>query len=481
MTNPELPRKEGGMPRDYDDQLEGPAPTFGDAVRYLWERRVRLAKYFLCLLALGMVGMLTWVFTRDKVAEATLSLAFKGIQKGEYPNGRKFAIADIRGPKVLQRAIKEMGKEKSFPSVDMVARGIQVQPVIPGEVQARWKKQDKDGTKREDYSPSNLVIIASPAGMTPNESVQLLYSLLQAYQLEVKNEQLGALKFMGDVSRYKPAELIRLYDYWDLPRILGENVAVLKSHLRGLTEDAKDFRDPKYNVSFQDLEQDLSIWSSTRLEALRGLVDGDRLVKNRDSMVKRLQSRQEQLDIQLRGVSQELVDATKLLETVDRPRTTLAGPMSGKDGLPVIDTNALDRLVASDYVGVVVKRVTRLQEEKSRLQESRWSAERDLALLAKAHDVPLEKLPPAFERDLEVVTTDLGRILDSYNKLLSSYLDATVTSQVTLQNGPRIVRPGASTLMVLVGVVFASAALAFLLLIVDQSVRTSIKKRGSGL
>ena len=43
MTNPELPRKEGGMPRDYDDQLEGPAPTFGDAVRYLWERRVRLA------------------------------------------------------------------------------------------------------------------------------------------------------------------------------------------------------------------------------------------------------------------------------------------------------------------------------------------------------------------------------------------------------------------------------------------------------
>ena len=64
--------------------------------------------------------------------------------------------------------------------------------------------------------------------------------------------------------------------------------------------------------------------------------------------------------------------------------------MSGKDGLPVIDTNALDRLVASDYISVVVRRVTKLQEEKSKLQESRWSAERDLALLAKAHDVPLE-------------------------------------------------------------------------------------------
>ena len=291
MTNLELPKKEGGMPQECDDRLEGPAPTFGDAVRYLWERRVRLAKYFLGLLSLGMAGTLIWVFTRDKAAEATLSLGFKGIQKGEYPNGRKFVITDISGPKVLQTAIKEMGKEKSFPAVDMVARGIQVQPVIPGEVQARWKKQDKDGTKREEYSPSNIVITARPKGMSPEESSQLLYALLHAYQQEVRNEQLGALKFMGEVSRYKPGELIRLYDYWDLPRILGENVAVLKNNLRGLTEEAKDFRDPKFNVSFQDLEQDLSIWSSTRLEALRGLVDGDKLVKNRDSMVKRLQSR----------------------------------------------------------------------------------------------------------------------------------------------------------------------------------------------
>jgi hypothetical protein len=458
---------------------EPPRPTFGDAVRYLWERRVRLAKYFLGLLVIGVVGTLVWSFARERVAEATLSLGFKGIEKGEYPNGRKFAIADIRGPKILQNAVKEIGKEKSFTDVDKVARGIQVTPVIPSEIQARWKKQDRDGTKREDYSASNFLITARPKGMTPDESVQLLYALLQAYQQDVKNEQLGAVKFMGEVSRYKPEELVRLYDYWDLPRILGDNVAILKGYLRGLTEEAKDFRDPKFNVSFQDLEQDLSVWSSTRLESLRGLVDGDRLVKNRDSMVKRLQARQEQLDIQIRGVSQELLEATKLLESVDRPRTTLAGAMSGKDGLPVIDTNALDRLVASDYTGGVVRRVTGLQERKARLQEARWAAERDLALLAKAHDVPLEKLPPTLARDLGVLTTDLARILDTYNKLLSSYLDATVTSQVTLRDGPRVVRPGPSFVVVLSGVVFACAALALLLLIVDQSVRVAMERKRS--
>lgn len=456
---------------------EPPPPSFGDAIRYVWERRVRLAKFFLGLLALGVIGTLWWSTSRVQIAEAMLSLGFKGIEKGEYPNGRKFSIADIGSPKVLQRAIKEIGKEKSFPAVDMMARGIQVQPILPSDVQARWKMQDKVGTKRDEYSPSNFLIIARPAGMTPDESVQLLYALLQAYQQEVKYEQLGALKFMGEVSRYRPDELIRQYDYWDLPRIIGENVAVLRGHVRSLTDEAKDFRDPKFNTSFQDLEQDLSVWSSTRLESLRGLVDGDRLVKNRDSMIKRLQARQEQLDIQIRGVSQELLEATKLLETVDRPRTTLAGPMSGKDGLPVIDTNALDRLVASDYTGGVVKRVTGLQERKARLQEARWGAERDLALLAKAHDVPLEKLPQTFERDLGAVTTDLAKILDTYNKLLSSYLDATVTSQVTLRNGPRVVRLGPSTGNVLAAVVFVCAALALLLLIVEQFVRAAMERK----
>src|SRR5664280_1292579 len=97
---------------------ESPPPTIGDAVRYLWDRRVRLAKYFLGMLALGVVGTLAWSFARERVAEATMSLGFKGIEKGEYPNGRKFAIADVSSPKILQEALREIGKEKSFSAVD---------------------------------------------------------------------------------------------------------------------------------------------------------------------------------------------------------------------------------------------------------------------------------------------------------------------------------------------------------------------------
>ncbi|MHB8799661.1 MAG: hypothetical protein ACYDBY_14470 [Thermoanaerobaculia bacterium] len=40
-----------------------------------------------------------------------------------------------------------------------------------------------------------------------------------------------------------------------------------------------------------------------------------------------------------------------------------------------------------------------------------------------------------------------------------------------------IVRPGLSTVVVLAGVLFASAALALLLLVVDQSVRASMERK----
>lgn len=473
MTD-EAQRQSAPEAQGYEEAYEPPPPTFGDAVRYVWERRVRLARYVVVLAVLGVVGVLTWRLRQERHAEATLSFGFKGVEKAEYPNGRKFDIADFRGPKVLRAAIREAGKEKSFVSIEEAARGIEVQPVIPAEVQARWKKQDKDGKPREEFFPTSFLVRARPEEMSAEESVQLLYAMLTAYQQEVKYEQLGALKFMGEVARYRPDELIRLYDYWDLPRILGENVAVLRENVRGLTAEAKDFRDPKFNVSFQDLEQDLAVWTSTRLQNLRGLVDGDRLVKDRSAMTKRLEVQKWQLEIQIRGVTQELAEATKLLESVDRPRTTLAGPLSGNDGMPVIDTNALDRLVASDYVGGVVKRVTALQQEKTSLQERMWTTERDLELLANAKDVPLEKLPPTFERELGLVTTDLARILDAYNKLLSSYLDATVTSQVTLRDGPRVVRPGPSTVVVLAAVLFVCVALSFLLLVVDQSVRKAM-------
>ena len=57
------------------------------------------------------------------------------------------------------------------------------------------------------------------------------------------------------------------------------------------------------------------------------------------------------------------------------------------------------------------------------------------------------------------------------------YLDATVASEVTLRDGPRVVRLGPSTVMAPDGVVFACAVLALLLLIIDQSVVVAMERK----
>jgi hypothetical protein len=62
--------------------VDEPAPpSFGDAIRYVWARRVRLAKGFLGLVALGVIGTLAWSFSRERVAEATFSLSHSTVAR----------------------------------------------------------------------------------------------------------------------------------------------------------------------------------------------------------------------------------------------------------------------------------------------------------------------------------------------------------------------------------------------------------------
>ena len=80
-------------------------PTFGDLVRFLWSRRVRLVTLFLLIAAILGTWLLLWrIFVARQVAEGTLSLSFRGMERHEYPSGRKFSVEDIRSPQALTRS-----------------------------------------------------------------------------------------------------------------------------------------------------------------------------------------------------------------------------------------------------------------------------------------------------------------------------------------------------------------------------------------
>src|SRR5664280_2298879 len=447
-------------------------PSFGDLIRFLWSRRVRLANLFLFFAGVSVVGLVIWRFVLARsVVEGTLDLSFRGIERHEYPSGKKFSIEDIRSPEVLSRARANTDLPSSVASKDLYV-GVEITPVIPPEVQARWRKQDRDGLKREEFFPHDFRIRVHPKGLTSDQSVQFLPALVKAYQDQVKFEQESALRRVSDFSTLSPADLVKSYDSWDLPMLLRDREAAFRQQIETLTKESHDFQDPRFGLSFRDVGADLATWRDTRLEALTAFIYKGRFVRDRDLMMKRLQQRLDELDVQVRQISGEAEQSPKLLEALDRSKPLLAGPLTNRDGAPLVDSTALEKLVRSDYVGPVVKRVTELHKQAKELDAEKSRAERGLAMRSKTES-PSARPASGLEEIVALVTKDLSRIVGNYNRLLDEYLNATVTSVVTLKEGPRITRDGPALATLAAVFLCLAAVIPFVVVLFEKAYRES--------
>jgi hypothetical protein len=450
---------------------ENQEPTFGDLLRNLWSRRVRLTVLFLLFGGVSLAGLLLWrLLIARQVVEGTLSLTFRGIERQEYPSGRKFSVEDIRSPQVLARARANAGLPADIP-LERLYVGTEITPVIPSEIQARWRKQDRDGVKREEFFPQDFRVRVNASGLGPNQRLQFLSALTKAYQDEVRFEQQSALRRVADFSSLSPAELVKNYDTWDLPNLLRERERTFRQQVDVLVRESREFKDAKFGLGFRDVANDLQTWRDTRLEEITAFIYKGRVVRDRDLMVKRLQQRLDELDVEMRQFNGEAEQSTKLIESLDRSKPLLAGPLTNRDGAPLVDTTALEKLVRSDYVGPVVRRITELHQKAQETQAERARVERELTILSKSE---AGVVPPASGRLDELVarvTSDLGRIVKTYNQVLDDYLTATVTSLVTLKEGPRVTREGPPLTTLAAIFLVISAILPFVFVFIEESAR----------
>lgn len=448
-----------------------PDPTFGDLLRFLWGHRVRLLTLFFFFAGVAAIGLILWRLAIARpVVEGTLSLTFRGMERHEYPSGKKFSVEDIRGPEVLLRAREAAGIKADAADLRSLYVGVEITPVIPPEVQARWRKQDRDGAKRDQFFPSEFRLRMNSKGLSTDQKLQFMTSLVKAYQDQVKFEQEASLRRLAELSTLTPAEMIQKYDFWDLPTLLHEGEKVFIQQLDILIAESRDFRDPRFGVSFRDSRAELSLWDSTQLEALTAFIYRGRLVKDKDLMIKRLERRNEELEIQWKQASGEAEQSTKLVESLDRSKPLLAGPLTNREGASLVDSTALEKLVRSDYVGPVVRRISDLLRQTKEIEAERNRCQVQLAILSRANGV-VTTPPAGFEALLGNVTTELRRIVVNYNKLLDDYLDATVTTVVILKEGPLVTREGPSLAVRAAVLLLISAILPFLIVFFERAFR----------
>jgi hypothetical protein len=449
-------------------------PTLADAIRFFHRKRMALLARFGMFAALGLIVFAVWLWLTPRRVEGRLVLSFRGIEKGEYPNGRKFSSGDLREPDVLVGALADAGITAARADLHRVSAGLEVLPIIPPAVLSRWKKADRDGVKREDYSPSDFSLTLSVPSLSASEHVRLFDAIVKRYQSRVKFDESAALNFISNWSHASYRDLVEQYDYWDIPGILDQNVELLNRYMKELIENSMNYKDPASQFSFRDVQKELNIWSATRLEALKGVTYRGRLVKNRDTALLTAQYRLEDLDIQVRRRAGEVQEAMRLLEASQKSQP-LAGTQSAtRDGLPIVDASVLDRLVKSDYLGPLVKRISELQEETKRLEAEKWHLEKNMTILPQTRNTAPSDLPTGYRELVATVSGELSKIIENYNRLLDSYLTATLSKLVVVRDGPRITRV-ASTAVVLIAILLLAALASVFLVIFQHVVHASLR------
>lgn len=451
------------------------APTFRDAVRFLYDRRVRLAARFVLFLALGAAGTAVWAWRNPPVADGRILLTFPGIERGEYPSGKKFSVEDFRGAEVLRAAAADSGLPADF-DLARLSANLDIAPIMPAEVLARWKKQDRDGLRREEYVPTEFEIQIRLEPAHSSRAIRFFDALVNRYRGRAKFEQKAALRFTSEPSAFQYDRLLRDYDYWEIPLLFDQNVELLSAWLKQLVRDSREYRDPRSHYSFRALDDELAAWNAIRLESLKAMTFKGRLVKNRELALTTMQYRLEDLDVQIRQKSEEAAEAMHLLEVAQKPQPLLSAQPGGGSLLPVVDNALADRIMRSDFMPELIRRITDLQEKAKALQGTKWRVERDIAYLPQARAIRPEELPAGYRGLIETMTAELRAIVARYNDLLDSYLNDRIASLVTLREGPRLVRKPA-LLAVGVSVVAFAVLLSLLAVLLEHAIGNSLGRR----
>jgi hypothetical protein len=408
-----------------------------------------------------------------RIVQGTVSLNFRGIEKHEYPSGRKFSVEDFRGPDLLIRALGDAGFSTEHADIRQFAARVYVNPLVPGEIQARWRKQDKDGTRREEYFPNEFEIGLNLPTASNNQRIRLFDAMIDRYRERIKFDQKSALGFVAPWNTSYET-LAQRYDFWDIPGLFAGTYQALAAQIDSIITESQEFHDSTYQLAFRDIFRDLNTWEGTRLEALEALTYQGRLVKNRDLLQQRVQYQIQELETRIRQKSQEAEESLRLIEAIERPKTLLAGQLN-RDGMPLVDVNALDKLLKTDYVGPVVQKITKLQSDMQAMKASRERLERQLTWLPKATNVTLAQLPPGHKELIQSLTSELDGIVKDYNRALDGYLQTTITSLVVVQTSPIVSRLGYSLTSMMSGVVALSLVAAVCMLLLTELFRMALQ------
>jgi len=128
-----------------DDQMEQQRDTIGDALRWLWSRRlVIIGGLLLGAFLAGFTALTLRLVQNNNLTEYIIEFRFDGREENKYPNGTPFALSDIVAPGVLTSVYQSEDLATFGLSLQQFQSSIYVSPYSPDRrlILDRYEKID---------------------------------------------------------------------------------------------------------------------------------------------------------------------------------------------------------------------------------------------------------------------------------------------------------------------------------------------------
>jgi hypothetical protein len=360
----------------------------GDA-RKVFERIWRGLPATAGLAAVGLaIGVLACLVSSPLSSVSTsmrVGFGFKSFARGEYPDHSKFQPDDLRAPDVIVAALKRQGLDSTEDFAGKVRAALTVEGVISPIVIKERDRLRAAGQSPPPYLPDEyLVTLSLPRGnaLSGRQRELLLSDIASSYEEKFQNTYVELPEGFGSAF-----DSLKKADYFEYELVLTNEVETITTYLNQQLDQAKTFRSPTTNLSFNDLLRQTDLFSQIQLSKTLGLIRQNGLSSDREMAMVKMDyylhtlGDQEQLAVEEARVVDDL-----LARTQERSQNYVLGIKSQatqqRPETPILDQGLVDSLLANDTANFLMRqaleaglKVKRVQAEKARLLERRQSME----------------------------------------------------------------------------------------------------------
>lgn len=416
-----------------------------------------------------VIGGIYILINSNSVSECKVALTFSGIDKHEYPNGKKFEMHDlipsdaaIQAANVIQNTKKRKTFEKNPKSF------LFVDPFIPIEVQEKAIELKKVKKETLNYLPNQYYIrfIQKLGGpISGRERKQILYSLVQSFESRFNEDYVNRQLLTIEL----PQSLIKNSDYIDSFEVLNNTTDNYMGFLNKRIEIAGYFQSPKTGKSFVDLQTELKNMRDIDLLGVDALIYYYRLSKYKDFLMTRTQykiKRMEQ-DREKKMLETEMVN--NLLKQVlekDKSGANTAMSLGTPNPQIVVDADTIDKLNQKEYLNLLIKRSLESGVESQNLGVDKKYLQEYIELLQKPQGKEVDEASAKVfvEKRLETIRLELIRIAKATNELNQEFMSSKFSKVIMITEEPHNLKSyDKSPIVVMAIAIFAGIVISFVL------------------